>query len=227
MALRNVQLLDSSVGTTKIAADTIIPADIDQTQAFNFSSGSGTFAGRSSGTISGTLIGTIGSNATTTGTYNFSSANSTFAGAVIGNMQGTLASVTVTTGTYNFSSAASTFAGRASGTVTGTLIGTLGDNATTSGTYNFSAATSTFAGILAIASASNSVGFQSGSVNNLTNSSTNVPFSLTMTSIPKIVYGIRSSSTYNTAVSIQTSTGSFAVVASSASAGTLDWIAII
>lgn len=43
MAVREVQLFDDSVKTRTIAPDVIIPADIDETAAFNFSSASGTF----------------------------------------------------------------------------------------------------------------------------------------------------------------------------------------
>jgi len=43
MVVRKVRIMDSAVDSDKIAADTIVPADIDETVAYNFSSTSGTF----------------------------------------------------------------------------------------------------------------------------------------------------------------------------------------
>jgi len=41
--ITRVKLFENSVDTTKIAADTIIPADIDETRAYNFTNTSSTF----------------------------------------------------------------------------------------------------------------------------------------------------------------------------------------
>lgn len=61
MAVREVQLFDDSVQTRTISPDVVIPADIDETAAFNFSSASGTWAGRATGVINSTnTTSTIG-----------------------------------------------------------------------------------------------------------------------------------------------------------------------
>jgi len=134
MVLNNVRLMDNAVTTGKVAADTIIPADVDETQAYNFSSTSGTFAGKisastqdqalnlssSSGTFAGKLTG-----ATQPTAINFTSASGTFAGKIAASTQDTA---------LNISSNSSTFDG------------VFGSNATTVKGYNFNHPSGTFSG---------------------------------------------------------------------------------
>lgn len=63
MVIRSVQIYDSGVTSAKIAADTVIPADVDETADFNFSSASGTFAGRLT-QLNGARVNDVGTSST-------------------------------------------------------------------------------------------------------------------------------------------------------------------
>jgi len=159
MAIRNVQLLEESVTTGKIAPDTVIPADVDETLAYNFSNTTGTWAGRTTGSFTGLLdgskwtAGTIivealnvsSTSGTFAGVYT-GVANSTNTGSTIGNIG--LDKIPKTDTANNFSSASGTFAGVATGAIKGTLDG----SHWTAGTaiveaLNVSSASGTFAGV--------------------------------------------------------------------------------
>jgi len=71
MVVRKVRLLNNSVDSYKIAADTVVAADIDETVAYSFSSTGSTFAGN----ITGTLVGV---GLTQAGAINFTSTSSTY-----------------------------------------------------------------------------------------------------------------------------------------------------
>jgi len=46
-----------TIGTVKVRDDTIIPADVDETLSYNFSSASGTWSGQATGTFTGNITG--------------------------------------------------------------------------------------------------------------------------------------------------------------------------
>lgn len=97
MGITRAKMMDSAIGTNQIAADTIIPADIDETQPYNFSSTSNTIVADS---VTGTK--TIGT------TCNFSSTNSSIAGISGANLIDATVSKTITAG-MNFTSSNSSF----------------------------------------------------------------------------------------------------------------------
>lgn len=66
MAVRDIQLFDDSVKTRTIAADVVVPADIDETAAYNYSSASGTFAGIPSRIKAG-IVNDLGTSSTARG----------------------------------------------------------------------------------------------------------------------------------------------------------------
>ena len=67
MAIREVQLMDNSVKSRAIAPDTVVPADVDETKAYNFSNTSSTF-----GKVKGTLEVQAVQVAASAGANNFS-----------------------------------------------------------------------------------------------------------------------------------------------------------
>jgi len=67
MVVGKHKIRDNAVDTSKIAADTIIPADVDETKAYNFSNTSSTF-----GKVKGTLEVQAVQVAASAGANNFS-----------------------------------------------------------------------------------------------------------------------------------------------------------
>jgi len=65
MAIREVQLMDNSVKSRAIAPDTVVPADVDETKAYNFSNTSSTWAGVVADIQAGTVNVAAGSTSVT------------------------------------------------------------------------------------------------------------------------------------------------------------------
>ena len=79
--IRNTQIFDESVDTRTIATDTVIPADIDETQAYNFSDKTSTMGYlRASCQIKGLAINIAVGSTNTTTAWNYITTGGTFSG---------------------------------------------------------------------------------------------------------------------------------------------------